>query len=106
MPFNQRLKIFEAIKGSTIHQSLATPSSEVRRGVVRCNVGHILLLLYNTHQVAMNRCQSSIVTDPTQTMELLRVILQQEINAKIQNILNTYIGEWHKFPVMKYIWRV
>ena len=44
----------------------------------------------------MNRCQSSIVTDPTQTMELLRVILQQEINAKIQNILNTYIGEWHK----------
>ena len=29
MPFNQRLKIFEAIKGSTIHQSLATPSSEV-----------------------------------------------------------------------------
>ena len=44
----------------------------------------------------MNRCQSSIVTDPTQTMELLRVILQQEINAKIQNILNTYIGEWHE----------
>ena len=30
MPFNQRLKIFEAIKGSTIHQSLATPSSEVK----------------------------------------------------------------------------
>ena len=58
------------------------------------------------HQVAMNRCQSSIVTDPTQTMELLRVILQQEINAKIQNILNTYIGEWHKFLVMKYIWRI
>ena len=29
MPFNQRLKIFEAIKGSTIHQSLATPSSQV-----------------------------------------------------------------------------
>ena len=51
----------------------------------------------------MNRCQSSIVTDPTQTMELLRVILQQEINAKIQNILNTYIGEWHKFPVIKHI---
>ena len=31
MPFNQRLKIFEAIKGSTIHQSLATPSSQVFR---------------------------------------------------------------------------
>ena len=30
MPFKSRQKIFEAIRGSTIHQSLATPSSEVR----------------------------------------------------------------------------
>jgi hypothetical protein len=29
MPFNQRLKIFEAIHGSAIHQSLATASSQV-----------------------------------------------------------------------------
>lgn len=77
MPFNQRLKIFEAIKGSTIHQSLATPSSEI----------------------AMNRCQASTVTDPTQTLELLRVILQQEINIKIQTILNTYI-ESHIKPAV------
>ncbi len=29
MPFNQRLKIFEAINGSSIHQSLSTTSSQV-----------------------------------------------------------------------------
>ena len=33
MPFNQRIKVVEAIKGSTIHQSLATPSSEVSKDV-------------------------------------------------------------------------
>ena len=36
MPFNQRLKIFEAIKGSSIHQSLATPSSQA--AMARCQV--------------------------------------------------------------------
>jgi hypothetical protein len=29
MPFNQRLKIFEAINGSSIHQSLSTTTSQV-----------------------------------------------------------------------------
>ena len=47
----------------------------------------------------MNRCQASTVTDPTQTLELLRVILQQEINIKIQTILNTYI-ESHIKPAV------
>ena len=50
-------------------------------------------------QIAMNRCQSSTVTDPTQTLELLRIILQQEINIKIQTILNTYI-ESHIKPAV------
>jgi len=74
MPFNQRLKIFEAIKGSTIHQSLATPSS----------------------QAAMGRCQSSMITDPSQTMELLRTILQSDINMKIQSLLNEYLESHFK----------
>eukprot|EP00092_Neocalanus_flemingeri_P019429 GFUD01021047.1.p1 GENE.GFUD01021047.1~~GFUD01021047.1.p1 ORF type:complete len:406 (+),score=100.38 GFUD01021047.1:169-1386(+) len=78
MPFNQRLKIFEAIKGSTIHQSLATPSS----------------------QAAMGRCQSSIITDPSQTMELLRTILQPDINIKIQILLNEYL-ESHFKPAFR-----
>ena len=47
----------------------------------------------------MNRCQSSIVTDPTQTLELLRIILQQEINTKIQNIINSYIDSHVKQAV-------
>jgi len=74
MPFNQRLKIFEAIKGSKIHQSLATTSS----------------------QAAMGRCQSSLMTDPTQTMELLRTILQPDINMKIQVLLNQYLESHFK----------
>jgi len=74
MPFNQRLKIFEAIKGSKIHQSLATTSS----------------------QAAMSRCQSSLITDPTQTMELLRTILQPDINMKIQLLLNQYLESHFK----------
>ena len=77
MPFNQRLKIFEAIKGSTIHQSLSTPSSEV----------------------AMTRCQGSILTEPGQTLEVLRVILQQELNSKIQALLAQYL-ESHIRPAV------
>jgi len=77
MPFKSRQKIFEAIRGSTIHQSLATPSSEV----------------------ALTRCENSIVTDPGQTLELVRIILQQEINTKIQAILSTYI-ESHLQPAV------
>jgi len=69
MPFNQRLKIFEAIKGSSIHQSLATPSS----------------------QAAMARCQANMMTDPSQTLDTLRLILQPDINMKIQALLNDYL---------------
>ena len=38
----------------------------------------------------MTRYHNSMVTDPTQTLELLRIILQQEINSKIQSILSQY----------------
>jgi len=69
MPFNQRLKVFEAIKGSSIHQSLATPSS----------------------QAAMARCQNNMMTDPSQTLDTLRLILQPDINLKIQALLNDYL---------------
>lgn len=77
MPLNQRLKIFEAIKGSAIHQSLATPSSEI----------------------AMTRCQNSVVMDPGHTLDLVRIILQQEINSKIQAILAQYC-ETHFKPAI------
>ena len=63
------------------------------------NWKHERRYLINQCQVAMNRCQTSIVTDPNQTMELLRIILQQEINIKIQTMLNTYI-ESHIKPAV------
>ena len=43
MPFNQRLKIFEAIKGSSIHQSLATPSSQA--AMARCQVTMVVVMV-------------------------------------------------------------
>ena len=49
MPFNQRLKIFEAIKGSSIHQSLATPSSQA--AMARCQV-----LMMMRRMVGVWRC--------------------------------------------------
>lgn len=47
----------------------------------------------------MTRCQNSMVTDPGQTLELLRIILQQEINSKIQSILAQYC-ETHFKPAI------
>ena len=47
----------------------------------------------------MTRCQSSMVTDPSQTLDLLRIILQQEINTKIQSILAQYC-ETHFKPAI------
>ena len=94
MPLNQRLKIFEAIKGSAIHQSLATPSSEV---------GFCFSFLMSVggipSQIAMTRCQNSVVMDPGHTLDLVRIILQQEINSKIQAILAQYC-ETHFKPAI------
>ena len=36
------------------------------------------------------RYHNSMVTDPSQTLDLLRIILQQEITSKIQSILTQY----------------
>ena len=69
MPFNQRIKVIEAINGSSIHQSLSTISS----------------------QIAMARCQAAVMTDPTQTMETLRSLVQADINKRIKTVLDEYI---------------
>lgn len=78
MPFNQRLKIFEAINGSSIHQSLATASS----------------------QVAIMRCQANVMTDPQTILETLRSIIQPEINNRIQKVLAD-IAESHFMPAIQ-----
>lgn len=78
MPVNKRLKIFEAINGSSIHQSLNTASS----------------------QTAMSRCQSNIVRDPTASLELLRSLVQNEINLRIQKVL-AEVSETHFKPAIR-----
>jgi len=78
MPFNQRLKIIDAINGSSIHQSLSTMSS----------------------QIAMARCQAAVMTDPSQTMDTLRSLVQTDINLKIRQVLDEYI-ESHFRPAAR-----
>lgn len=79
MPMNnKRLKIFEAINGSTIHQSLNTASS----------------------QTAISRCQSNTVRDPAAVLETLRTLIQPEINIRIQKIF-AEISETHFKPAIR-----
>jgi len=75
---NKRLKIFEAINGSTIHQSLNTASS----------------------QAALSRCQSNMVRDPGTVLDTLRTLIQPEINIRIQKIMNE-ICETHFKPAIR-----
>lgn len=65
----QRLRNLEAIGRSSIHQSLATPSSHV----------------------AMARCRASTLTDPKQALELVRSLIQAELNEKIHNTMQEYV---------------
>ena len=65
----QRHRNIDAIARSSIHQSLATPSS----------------------QIAMARSKSSTLNDPKQALELIRSLIQTEINEKIQFIMQEYV---------------
>ncbi len=65
----QRLRNLEAIARSTIHQSLVTTSS----------------------QIAMARCKSSTLTDPKQALDLVRALVQRDINDKVCLIMQEYV---------------
>jgi len=65
----QRHRNIDAIARSTIHQSLATPSS----------------------QIAMARSKSSTLNDPKQALDLIRSLIQTELNEKIQFIMQEYV---------------
>jgi len=78
MPIGKRLKMFEAINGSTIHQSLSTASS----------------------QTAISRCHSNNVRDPSATLEILRSLIQPEINMRIQKVL-AEVAETHFQPAIR-----
>lgn len=60
-----RLKTLEAIRRSAVHQSLATPSS----------------------QLAMARSKTATLSDPVQAIEMLRSLLQNSINEEIRKVL-------------------
>lgn len=68
----QRLRTMDAISRSSIHQSLATTSS----------------------QMAMERCRGSTVTDPNRALDLIRSLIQSELNAKIQDVMQEYINRF------------
>lgn len=78
MPINKRLKIFEAINGSTIHQSISTSSN----------------------QTAISRCQANLVREPSHALETLRSLIQPEINQGIQKVLSD-IAESHLKPAIR-----
>ena len=71
MTFNrcQRNRNISAIERSSIHQSLLTPSS----------------------QIAMARSKQSTLNDPKQALDLVRSLIQTELNEKIQIILQDYV---------------
>jgi len=78
MAIDKRLKIYEAISGSTIHQSISTASS----------------------QAALSRCQANQVKDPSSALETLRNLIQPEINLRIQKILAD-IADSHIKPAIR-----
>ena len=65
----QRHRNIDAIARSSIHQSLATPSS----------------------QMAMARTKSSTLSDPKQALDLVRSLIQSDLNEKIQFIMQEYV---------------
>lgn len=73
-----RLRSMEAINGSSIHQSLATPSSHL----------------------AMARSRSSTLNDPKRALDLIRSLIQSEINSKIHQVMLDYVTRFFE-PALK-----
>ena len=67
-----RLRSMEAISRSSIHQSLATPSSHL----------------------AMARSRSSTLNDPKRALDLIRSLIQSEINSKIHQLMQDYVSRF------------
>lgn len=65
----QRHRNVDAIARSSIHQSLVTPSS----------------------QIAIARCKSSTLNDPKQALDLIRSLVQTELNEKVQVLMQEYV---------------
>lgn len=72
MPSQSHLKTLEAIRRSSLHQSVATPSSSI----------------------AMMRFRAAAVADPAKALDLVRCLIQKEITEKIAAVLSEYADEF------------
>jgi len=72
MPSPNNLRTLEAIRRSSMHQSMATASSSI----------------------AMVRYRAAAVTDPAKALDLVRSLVQKEITEKIGAVLSEYVDEF------------
>jgi len=70
--FCQRAASIEAIRRSSVHRSIATPSS----------------------RAAMERYRNSILNDPYESLDLLRKIIQEDITKKVSNVMQEFIKDY------------
>ena len=67
--FCQRAASIEAIRRSSVHRSIATPSS----------------------RAAMERARNSILNDPYESLDLLRKIIQEDITKKVGDVMQEFV---------------
>ena len=68
----QRTAAIEAIRRSSVHRSIATPSSDA----------------------AMERAKHSILTDPYESLDLLRKLIQEDINKKVNSVMQEFVKDY------------
>ena len=70
--FCQRAASIEAIRRSSVHRSIATPSS----------------------RAAMERARNSILNDPYESLDLLRKIIQEDITKKVGDVMQEFVKDY------------
>ena len=68
----QRTAAIEAIRRSSVHRSIATPSSDA----------------------AMERAKHSILSDPYESLDLLRKLIQEDINKKVNSVMQEFVKDY------------
>ncbi len=69
-----RRQTLESLDRNAVHQSLSTPSS----------------------RVAIARCRTATLDDPSQAMEVLRTLLQPAINAEIRRTMRHFVRDFFR----------
>jgi hypothetical protein len=68
----QRSGTIEAIRRSSVHRSIATPSS----------------------RAAMERARNSILSDPYESLDLLRKLIQEDITKKVGHVMQEFVKDY------------